>query len=752
MTPMRKRMYRRRSASARALIAGTAITAALTTLGAVGTEPPAGSTTELSIHVRSNRADLVSGGDALVEVTLPAGADVADLTVRIGLREVTDAFAPRQDGRIMGLLDGLEVGENDVAAVLSDGRAARLTITNHPIGGPVFAGPQVRPWLCETERYGLGPPTDEQCNTPLRYEFHYKSSVTGQFGPYDPHHPPPDVATTTTDTGATVPYIVRVEIGVMDRGPYHIGVLYDPNEPWEPWAPQPGFNGKAYVQFGGDCAPRHRQGSPRGVWEAETPALHDLALSRGFAVMNSSLNRQGNNCNPVVSAEALMMLKEHFIERYGPIRYTMGWGCSGGAIQQHMIGANYPGLLDGIIPICSIPDMAVHPFEDCHLMQRVFDEVSPHLWADQQQQAFAAGFATVTTCRIWQQLATVYLDPAEAAGCLSGPFTFEPEGLGLEQPDWVYDAESNPDGARCTTQDYAVSVWGRRPPDDWMGPERRIGRGFANRAFDNVGVQYGLKALRAGLILPEQFVDLNEKIGGVDIDHHHQPERSSADPMALEVAYRSGLIVDATALGRVPIIDVRAPGYADLHPNAYSYVVRARLDQANGHHRNHIMFLEPGPVFAGEASMRIAFDVMDRWLEAIEADTRAIPLEEKVVGNKPPDAVDTCFVNAEAVAHGEDCHALYPPFADPRLTAGAPPTNEVIACRLRPLDRDDDYGPLGFTDEQWTRLQAAFPAGVCDYSRAGVGKQPAVPWLDYSAGPGGVPLGPSPASVPITVD
>lgn len=66
-------------------------------------------------------------------------------------------------------------------------------------------------------------------------------------------------------------------------------------------------------------------------------------------------------------------------------------------------------------------------------------------------------------------------------------------------PTWTYNAATNRKGTRCTLQDYPVAIFGRRPD------------GFANRPYDNVGVQYGLRALQAGTITPEQFVDLNER-------------------------------------------------------------------------------------------------------------------------------------------------------------------------------------------------------------------------------------------------
>jgi len=48
---------------------------------------------------------------------------------------------------------------------------------------------------------------------------------------------------------------------------------------------------------------------------------------------------------------------------------------------------------------------------------------------------------------------------------------------------------------------------------------------------------------------------------------------------------------------------------------------------------------------------------------------------------------------------------------------------------------------------QWERLQAAFPDGVCDWTRPGVGQQPAVSPLTFGGGPGGVPLAPAPEAV-----
>jgi len=54
------------------------------------------------------------------------------------------------------------------------------------------------------------------------------------------------------------------------------------------------------------------------------------------------------------------------------------------------------------------------------------------------------------------------------------------------------------------------------------------------------------------------------------------------------------------------------------------------------------------------------------------------------------------------------------------------------------------------TDEQWGRLQAVFPEGVCDYGRPGFGQEASVPWMTFEDGPGGMPLGDPPVSVPLS--
>src|SRR4051794_1798505 len=164
----------------------------------------ASAATPLKISVLSVRPDLVSGGDALVRVAPVSALGGLKLAVN-GKPRSTKPFASVAAGW-EGLLTGLKLGKNTVVA-RSGGRAAQLVLTNHPKGGPVFSGPQLQPWVCQASA------KDKQCNEPATYSFLYKSTDSSQSGfqSYDPKNPPSDVATTKTDQGVEVPFIVRVE-------------------------------------------------------------------------------------------------------------------------------------------------------------------------------------------------------------------------------------------------------------------------------------------------------------------------------------------------------------------------------------------------------------------------------------------------------------------------------------------------------------------------------------------------------------
>ena len=183
---------------------------------------------------------------------------------------MTSAFAVRSNGRFEGLVTGLSLGPNVLTARAPGAKDGRVTVTNHPNGGPVFSGPQVQPWVCQSTA------VDAQCNQPPSYEYRYKTTG-GAFADYDPDSPPSDVASTTTDQGKTVPYIVRVETGYQDRDQYKIAVLYDPTKPWTAWDPQDAVEPQAPDQSRREL--RHR--APGGLGAGRRERRRALARLRG---------------------------------------------------------------------------------------------------------------------------------------------------------------------------------------------------------------------------------------------------------------------------------------------------------------------------------------------------------------------------------------------------------------------------------------------------------------------------------------
>ncbi|MBC7375409.1 MAG: hypothetical protein H7323_15590 [Frankiales bacterium] len=668
---------------------------------------------DVRIEVLSGRGDVVSGGDAYVRVVLPAGVSPRGLKVDDDGRDVTAAFRGGTDA----VVTGLSVGRNVVSAVLPDGRGARIVLTNHPLGGPVFSGPQIQPWACSAGG------TDAQCNRPPTYAFLYRSSTGGALKAYDPASPPPDVAMTTTDQGRTVPFIVREETGVSVRDQYKIAVLYDPSKPWDPTRPQPGYNSKLVLTHGASCDTSYAMGAAPDV------RLVD-ALSRGFAVASHALDNAGHNCNLVTQAESLVVTKELVAERYGPIRYTIGTGCSGGSLVQQQVANAYPGVYQGILPQCSFTDAwsSAQQYEDYALLRGYLEgpgAVSSGITPAQYRQVY--GHPNPANQVTFTEVIPNSGDPSRS--CPGVP------------ADQVFN-DATQKGVRCTLQDYMVNVFGKRPD------------GKARVPFDNVGIQYGLSGLQDGTLLPDQFVALNTGIGGYDIDLNPQAARTTADPLALQRVFRSGGVNTGAHLDQVAIIDLRGPDPGAFHDVYRTNSMTERLLREHGTSANQVLWEGPVPLLGSIAYVDQGIRAMDSWLAVVEKDARAIPLARKIL-----DARKVAGVQARcATADGTDRPGLTScpevdatVFASPRIEAGGGAdavgyTDDRIKCSLVPLSSFDYAGKLSAV--QLAGLAKAFPTGVCDYSKPSVSTQPAVTWLAYDV-VGGRPLGAAPVSAPL---
>jgi hypothetical protein len=683
----------------------------------------------LSITTVSNRPDMVSGGDVLVRVTMSPGRDAADATIELNGSDITGAFHETGNA-LVGLVTGLRTGTNELVARYRDGNGRHgnrvtLRVTNHPSTGPVFSGPQEQPFYCQTHQFRLYPggpfltasPLAVPCEVPTRIDHVYRNTA-GAMAPFDRNAPlPADLSYTETNEGRRVPYVVRLETGVVNRAVYQIAILEDPGQPA---AAYPGWNQRLVYTFGGGCSGgQYIQGATHG-----SVLEHEL-LSRGFAVASASLNVYRNNCNDVLSAETAMMVKEKFIETYGPVRYTIGWGGSGGAVQQYNVADSYPGILDGIIPRQSFPDLVQTVVADARLLLNYFNAAPAGSWTEEQITR-ASGFAT------FGQITNNGVNN-------SGRYEAVQNRPGWPNAVWNpivpaevrYDPVLNPTGARPTFVDHNVNTYGK---DD---------RGFAFRPLDNVGVQYGLAALNAGQITVAQFLDLNEKIGGYDIDLNFIPGRTEAPARALQAAYAAGRVLSGGGgLKTMPVLDVDA-SYGDLRPTGdvhlrfQHFSTRERILQANGSADNVVMW--SGAFGTSAAAVPMALDAMDQWLAAIEADKSSATQAVKTVRNKPASLTDGCYSDMEFIAerqfHGRAgtsrCNTLYPSESYPLEAAGGPLANNILKCQLRPVDLADYK--VTFSAQEQQRLARIFPNGVCDWSRPGVEQRPLLDtWLRYT--------------------
>lgn len=696
------RFWMMRAGAGAALAAGLA--ACATKPAAVETGQPvlAGDTGPAGIEIRvlSSRADLVSGGDALVEIRASGAARADALKLALNGR---DLVAPNltydaASNTLRGVIDGLDDGTNWLQAIGPGGVSFSQSLVNHPVTGPILSGPHLTPYECRTVESGLGEPVDANCTAPTRHDWFYRTTA-GEFKPLaNPKGArPADLATTTTIDGKTAPYIVRVESGVINRTIYRLAVLDDPAT--DAFSPAEGWNGRLAVTFGGGAGTQYNQGTNQ-----VTSILNDLYLSRGFAFLNSTELVNQLHGNAVLQGETLMMLKEHVSEAYGVPKWTVGTGGSGGAIQQMVITQMYPGLLDGLQPSLSFPDSTMNT-ADCGLLQNFWRSKDGKGWSQAKKTA-VEGY-TAGTCGAWERSFVPVMTATNKPGCA------------LKDESLIYDPKTNPKGVRCTMQEMRANIYGRDPKT-----------GFARKPQDNVGVQYGLKGLNDGAITVDEFLTLNEKIGGNDIDGAFVPGRTTADPAALKAVYESGLInTFGGGIAHVPILHSRpyTDAVGDIHDRHRDLTIRARIEKAIGRSDTQAIWVGPAGARGGGGSVdmgRESLDVMTAWLDALVADPAPLTTD-KVVKHKPAAATDAYWtadgkkmVERASWDAAGGFNAAYPVHLEPRLVAGAPLTNDVMKCQLKPVDMADYK--VGFTAAQQKRLKSVFGAGVCDWSKPGV--------------------------------
>ena len=695
----------------------------------------------IDLTTLSTRADRVSGGDVLIEIVVPGGtARAVPHDITLNGRDVSSAFHPAPGSAFIGLVTELAVGRNvlTVAGKAWGVRDASLELTNYAITGPIISGPHQLPFVCQTDTFRLpdgstlGAATDANCSAPTHVQYVYLPKGAKDFKPMPATSAiPPDAASTTTTAGKTVPFVVRVETGTMNRGIYQNLVLHDPTKDAAPtpFTPPAAWNRRLIAVHGVGCPSGwYRQGGVMGVNPLAGASL--TRLGEGYALFTNTLNHPTNSCNAFLAGETAMMGKEHVIEEFGVPDFTVSMGTSGGAYTSLQIADQFPGLFDGILINATFPDALSIALagEDAHLLANYFSAFSAtdSKSFNESQVVAVSGYAGMKAF-IDAANQSQRTDPIAGRDDIAG---YKPAVWNDVMPQALrYDAKTNAHGARPTVFDAAINIYGADPKT-----------GFALRVFDNVGVQYGLAALKAGTITPKQFLDLNENIGGYDQDANYVASRSVGDVAAIKRAYQGGVTLGGGGgLGSIPVFDDGA--YDDeggYHYQWFHFAIRERIAKQNGNADNHVMWR--GPVQA-----ETAWGVFMAWVAGVKSDTSSLPAHAKVVKHKPGAAVDGCWVlesgkppaflpEPQTFSSKPDstCNEKYPSAAFTRHVAGGPLDANVLKCQLKPIDAK---AYASFTQTELQRLRTIFPGGTCDFSKPGMNQTRVVPWASFGPAP-----------------
>jgi hypothetical protein len=246
------------------------------------------------IRTLSNRADLISDGNALVEVSVPKTVPMKKVTLTLNGADVGASFVVDESARTFrGVVTGLVPGANTLVADSNgngNGRPwASLTITNHVRGGPILLGSQTQPWVCATPtpvaESGNTPASnasglttfavDAKCNIATEYKLFYRTTTAGCSTAL-PDPSPPAAQPTNNCFKSYTP--ARRRLTWRPRRPTPVPrcltscassaarstaasttsrCCFDPTRaaPWTALAPQSQWNGKVLYSFGASTGP-----------------------------------------------------------------------------------------------------------------------------------------------------------------------------------------------------------------------------------------------------------------------------------------------------------------------------------------------------------------------------------------------------------------------------------------------------------------------------------------------------------------
>ncbi len=649
--------------------------------------------------------------------------------------------------------------------------------------GPIqtlFSGESEYPFLCATQRSGLGQPlVDNQseigiavygvdddgkknkelvgyskdCSLPTNIQYFVKDEEIQGFKKVE------DTSLLAKD----VSKLIRVETGTINRFIYMLALPVSKADLPDKFNPEK-WNNRLIYRFKGGVGVGHKQGR---VGISKMLYEHEEQLEQGYAIAFSSGTQTSNHYDIWLSEDTALRVKKQFSSRYGEPIYTIGMGGSGGAIQQYLLSQNHPGIIDAAIPLYSYPDMVTQVTYalDCELMEYYFDVTS-----DQEKWQYWPNRSLVEGSNALQGFKNRYGKLQGIAGYLNGDFSLMPDGASQCTNGWRGPAQhiNNPyffskynQVSRETLLQVDWSHWGNL--SHFYGTQND---GFANRFWDNQGIQYGLTSLLDKQLSISEFIDLNKHIGGwkqpADMEnerfwhisgddslsrlslwgHHNMTHdgkkelatRSEGDDGAIKAAYRAGLVY--LGLSDLPIIDMRhyLDDKLDMHHSLASFTSRKRIQNAMGNSDHQLIWMiEKNDNVSRRdlmSSLPIndALRVLDQWLINIKTNPN-----KSVADNRPVAANDRCYDEDKNVIdsgaqtwngqwNGKSngtCMTRFPNYGHSRLVAGDSVYTDTLKCQKIPVAKavaKGVYGELNmkpYVDE----LETIFPNGVCEFNQ-----------------------------------
>ena len=290
------------------------------------------------IRVVSSRPNLVSGGDAVIEVQLPRYARKRDVVVRLNGADVTDQLSADSSGAKLTGSGQRHAGRQEPSHCWRQA-AKRVATRRIPGGGELTQSP-VRCSGPISVRGFAKPRPRVSVLLPQRARAWLRPSTSGSIAPHPAHC---CLAGRPAAGRCRDDHHDRRQHGELHRArrirnDQRIHLPHrDPGRPRQPvrnpWSPTgkkpgPGWNGKLFYHFVGGAAAGFRSGAIQRPTRSTSPTRSRREMSPASRVRCGHGDTQclGTGSDEVVSAETVMMVKERFIEQYGVPKYTVRLG------------------------------------------------------------------------------------------------------------------------------------------------------------------------------------------------------------------------------------------------------------------------------------------------------------------------------------------------------------------------------------------------------------------------------------------